>query len=346
MNSMQVVKHSNNIKTMPWQLPLSYINQANAINFIQNPDTQRNETHKTIKNTIQHENVHPLLFNLVEAILNAPESKQKTSALMELFAGMAYTTTNPKSGKLHMIRAGMKHCDADIRKKIAHVFRSKIRQLSPQNQSMWFTLRSACVDLYVATLLGVSKLQDMIFYGGESHVQNIQSYLDALGAQRIQSDPLGILNFTKNKDLYTVTQYRHKNNTIGLIGENHGETRKEFADSFLVYMRGRCNIDPSKVLTILLEKHFTRDKSDTVQCTLMCNQPNTALHRLRCNLFTETNECNSLRVLAVDNRHYDLGFLRGEFMDAWTWVHPHAEAFQSEIKKRIVEYVEQLSMQL
>ena len=329
---------------MPWYLPRTNIDQTHAISFIQNPRQHEKQTVETIQKEIQQHNTHPLLFQLVHSILNTPKSKQRVSALMELFAGLAYANTNKKSGRLHMIRSGMKHCNPEVRGKIVPVFRSKINQLSPSNQSMWFTLRSACVDLYVATLFGVPRLKDIIFYGGENHVQNIQSYLHALGAEEIkESDPLHILEFTNNHSLHTVVQYKYKDKVIGLIGENHGETNKNFADAFLAYMRNKCNIDPNEILTILLEKHFTRDKTDTVQCTLMCNQPNTALHRLRCDSFIDSNGCTSLRILSVDNRHYDLGFLRGEFLDTWHSVRPQAEEFQKQIKTSILEHVEKFN---
>ena len=62
----------------------------------------------------------------------------------------------------------------------------------------------------------------------------------------------------------------------------------------------------------LIEKHPSKPGVDHVQSRLTCNMPDLAIHRIRCN--PDFAACESMRVVPVDTRHVDTGFLRYEIV--------------------------------
>ena len=315
----------------PWQIPPTQATQLLAIKLIKGAEQcDVDACVDTIRSGIKSGPMAPTLASLASAIVDADcdsraradgqgaEAKQAArEGLCELYAAFAYRQTNAQAGCLSKIDGALRSLSTEHRRIILEMFRKKRRALLI-HRGMWFLLRSACVDVYVTSLMvapGARKHQ--IFYGGESHVQHIEDYLRALGAKQACSkreDPLGIALFASPKyKLRTVSQWRWHDCTIGLLGEEHHRTNAAFASAFLNHMQKRCENEDTRVqLDILVECHISADNSDQVQRILMCNQPECALHRVRCSQFVQEGGCWRVRVREVDNRHYDLGFLRGE----------------------------------
>lgn len=187
-------------------------------------------------------------------------------------------------------------------------------------KDMWFQLRVHCMDAYVLSHILKTKKPLILYYAGASHTRNITRYL-------LHKKLATVLTSTSNsawkklsglcnrKGITHCTLLKLPHAELMIAGERHDLTEKSFASELVDVLRQFC--DTTSIL-FLIEKHIS-NKRDAMQCDLMCNQPTLALHASRCDSFVESEHvaCQKLDILAVDNRHTDMGFLRVELMDLW-----------------------------
>lgn len=150
---------------------------------------------------------------------------------------------------------------------------------------------------------------------------------------RVKITPDEITRLTQDQNLLTVQSYDLKNRTIVIIGEDHSLTRTQFGSDFIKQLNDWCH--KTDKITCLIEKHIA-SKKDKVQKTLMCNMPHMAIHRFRCDQFLETHKCKNLNIIPVDNRHYDLGFIRMEIFQVWKEC-PKFQSYAVEFHKQALE---------
>jgi len=170
------------------------------------------------------------------------------------------------------------------------------------------------MDTYtILRMFSVPKKCHCIFYGGNAHAETIVKVLKKFKAHLIEPfHDMKVL--CSNKNLLRLETYELKHRIFTIIGENHGRTNTVFADVLLDYLRNKCN--KAQKIYCLVEKHIS-NKKDPIQSELMCNMPNMAIHKFRCDSFTEKNNCSNLKIIPVDNRHYDMGFFRMEIFNLW-----------------------------
>ena len=191
---------------------------------------------------------------------------------------------------------------------------SAIQNQAWNRYDMWFKTRVMVMDVY--TLVHMFSCQPesiCIFYGGESHAKTLRKML-IKKRSRVVECPVFIKNFALNKDLISIQGFKHKKRLFVIIGEDHWRTKLRFGEDLITYLKESCN--SSKKITCLIEKHISVDKEE-IPTKLMCNMPNMAIHKFRCDPFITENKCSNLNIIAVDNRHYDLGFLRMEIFLLW-----------------------------
>ena len=269
---------------------------------------------KIIKNIQAHSAAKKLFENIVSRNLTS-DSKVSRESLLEMTAGLDYVNRNKNAGKLYNI---LKRCNKSNTKPALEYLKAWYDQASKhelwRNQDFWFKTRVMCMDLYtILRMFSVPKKSHCIFYGGNSHADTMVKVLKKFKAQLIEPSN-EMKKLCSKQNLLRLEAYFLKDRVFTIIGENHGRTNTNFADSLLSYLRKECN--ESQKIYCLVEKHIS-NKKDPVQSQLMCNMPYMAIHKFRCDSFTEKNDCSNLKIIPVDNRHYDMGFFRMEIFNLW-----------------------------
>lgn len=183
-----------------------------------------------------------------------------------------------------------------------------------ETATMWFLMRVALMDTYTLMHIYNHHVYDFcIFYGGEKHAETLRRNLDESHARRVPM-PSYLCDCVQEYKLMTEVAYQLSSKIIIILGENHLHTDVKFAPWLLSILKAKCNVR-ERVL-FLVEKHIYAGRDD-LQQELTCNMPHMAIHRLRCDNFMTTHACANLRIVSVDNRHSDLGFLRSEMMRLW-----------------------------
>lgn len=263
--------------------------------------------------------------------------KSAKSCFVEIVAGLQYSTTNKKVGLLNLLKR--KLATSDVKPKLISFIKKYCADcLSSQRymeQNAWFKLRVACMDFYALTqLVSLQSSCDLIvYYAGCAHTRatedQIVDFLDGDEKDLMETDrDMRIRDelayYASSCSLEHISSLRlGKNCVLLLLGENHSRTHIRFAKHVIEFLQSQCN--SQQKIAFLIEKHIF-NKKDILQQKLSCNQKN-AIHTSRCHPFFHTAQhCKSLLLLPVDNRHFDLGFLRTEIMDLWN----HDEEYKKE----------------
>lgn len=257
------------------------------------------------------------------------QSKRSETSLIELTAALQYSNVNINSGKLSlMYNMCMKNPSAckpalTYMKTWCETYQKNNKYMSP---NFWFEVRVMCMDVYALMhIFSIKKHSIGIFYGGESHASTINKVITKYKGIRIPH-PMFIQKIIPGSNLLSITSYTLKDRTMIVIGEDHNKTKLEFSRSFIDSLQERCSIGTETV--ILVEKHISNNQ-DHVQTSLMCNMPTMAIHDFRCDTTIEKKHCPRVELIPVDNRHYDLGFLRMEVFEIWD----ESETFQRVAQK-------------
>lgn len=261
---------------------------------------------------------HRALKNLFENIVlhnYTHATKASRGSLLEMTAGLDYVNRNENAGKLYKV---LKQCNKSNTKPavvfLKAWYENALKRELWKTHDFWFQTRVMCMDLYtILKIFSIPRGSHCIFYGGNSHANTMSKVLRKFKANMIDpSRDMKIL--CSNQNLLKLESYYLKDRMVTIIGEHHGKTNTAFANDLLEYLRRQCNV--KQKIYFLIEKHIS-NKKDPIQTQLMCNMPHMAIHKFRCDIFTEKNECSNLKIIPVDNRHYDMGFLRMEIFDLW-----------------------------
>ena len=245
------------------------------------------------------------------------------SFLVEFVAGLKYAFDDRSVGRMRELRMQFncctnRHAIGFLKSFCAHAWNEKLWK----QKHLWFQLRVRCMDAYVLSHILNTSAPSIVYYAGSSHTHNTQEFLLRKGLASDQKERHDCAAWEALRGLANARRLSHVSSLklktgprILLLGEEHHVTDGIFGTELIEQMQSLCDGDP---VLFLIEKHITNDK-DPLQCDLMCNQLNLALHRSRCSDFVshEHNTCAAVQVVAVDNRHTDMGFLRVELMDLW-----------------------------
>tara|TARA_B110000008_G_C16871729_1_gene525068 strand:- start:274 stop:1119 length:846 start_codon:yes stop_codon:yes gene_type:complete len=246
------------------------------------------------------------------------KDKQTEASLVECIAALDYRNNNNEAGKLKLIS---KHrYEPYARPAIA--FMEQWCQYALANETwkdsrFWFDARVMIMDVYTIMHVfeTIMKPSDemCIFYGGSSHGNTLNKTLIQNGATETEP-PSFIKDLTQNSNIISLRSFEKNRHSIVVIGEHHSKTVTKFGADLVNLLKSKCNLNLK--IKFLIEKHIS-NKRDPIQTQLTCNMPSMAIHRFRCDKFLETHSCKNLEIISVDNRHYDLGFIRMEIFDTW-----------------------------
>ena len=231
----------------------------------------------------------------------------KTSLfLSEICAAYEFRYKNPSAGSLIETFQAIKSNPY-----ISHYLAKECREIkneNPSNGRQWFKLRVLIMDVCTAFKMLCSKTYWNIFYGGETHAQNLGKILSIEG----------LCNYSMTDDLEEIKSYVEscsiienipKTKKYSLLGEIHDATKLEFADKLLDFTKKKCESADEKV-SVFIEKHPSNGE-DGIQQMLTCNlQDKISIQKFRCNYPI----CDNVEIYDVDVRHTELGFLRFEFL--------------------------------
>lgn len=261
----------------------------------------------------------------IEKVKKEPSDASSLSFLVETVAGIQYACDDPSVGKMKHIRRIFRCGDNDHAIRFLKSFAtSALKEQMYKSRDIWFRLRVNCMDAYaLGIILGENNEngRDMLYYAGMSHTRNIERYLlENQFATAVQDDnslvevirPMAMRGNISHISALKMSSGK----TLMFLGEDHNITSLTFAREIVLYLKSRCVSDASHLL-FMIEKHISNNK-DKIQTELMCNQPDLAIHASRCDAFMDSSDrCTKLDILAVDNRHTDMGFVRIEVFDLW-----------------------------
>ena len=268
----------------------------------------------------------PVLRDMFERVLALKEREPiATSAavdgfLVEFVAGIEYARTSPRAGRLENLLSLVGHAGcAPCFARLLAFCTSALRE--PLARDTWFRLRAACMDAYVLGCLLCADADTIVCYAGDAHVRALRDALVAMGAETARTVP-SIVSECDLDTLLRVEALDLDGRSVVLLGENHASTAAVVADDLLALLKSQCASGDGGDMVFLVEQHISNpDRSDEVPRRVMCNQQDEfAIQRFRCDAFVDSSAhlaCPNLRIVQVDSRHADLGFLRMELMDVW-----------------------------
>lgn len=257
-------------------------------------------------------------LNILDGELNHPRA---LSFIVEFVAGLKYAFDDASVGRMRELKNQFNCCTS----KEAIIFLKRFcRKLwndrAWKEQNMWFRLRVYCMDAYALSHIFNTTKETVVYYAGASHTKNVVHYLlEHKLATVVESSSNSV--WTRVRRLCSENGIMHclilqlAHTQLIIAGENHNITETSFGTEIISMMTELCHTTP---ILFMIEKHIS-NKRDMLQRNLMCNQPSLALHQSRCSAFVESEheKCQQVQVVAVDNRHTDMGFLRTELMDLW-----------------------------
>ena len=304
---------------LPWkfEIPVEINVKENFDDMLKNGirDDHIEFIHSLLLNMQAKALLKDLFRSVVHCHLQNPCETSKNS-LLEMVAAFDYALVNKVSGKLDLIH---KICLKNRAASPALAYMRSWCERARENElwkqpDFWFDSRVMCMDVYtLAHIFSCKRGTLCIFYGGESHAQCANRVLKKYKAARTET-PTVLKACCQGKKLMSVNTYFLKERLITVIGERHDMTDTSFGAEFILLLKKWCK--HGQKITVLIEKHIAVTH-DNVQTKLMCNMPTMAIHRFRCDSFVESNECSNINIIPVDNRHYDLGFLRTEIFHIW-----------------------------
>jgi len=253
-------------------------------------------------------NLHPLLYKLFikgfEMHLNDPTHETHTF-VCEVCAAYHYKFKNKSAGNLEETLKSLEG-NPYIAQYVVQKC-SKIKCETTQNGNQWFKIRIMVMDVVTSFKMLRSSTLWNIFYGGNTHSVNISEILNIEG----------MCNCEKLNELHNLSSYVKSITNIEnvldkkiytILGENHNETKMEFADKLLEFCKEKCKGEEK--VSVFIEKHPSNGV-DFVQQNLTCNmQDNVTIQKFRCNY----PMCENVEFYDIDVRHVELGFLRYEFL--------------------------------
>jgi len=180
------------------------------------------------------------------------------------------------------------------------------------------------MDAYAMATILACKHKTTVYYAGMSHTHNLQQYcLQHNLATLYKGDDTDVVDKLRlicgNGNIQHFETLLFPNTMLILVGEDHKTTSTDFGNQLIALLQTFCKSDDiADDMLFMIEKHISNNR-DPIQRELTCNQPDMAIHVSRCHEFIDDGfkKCNNLDIVAVDNRHTDMGFLRVELLDLW-----------------------------
>ena len=124
----------------------------------------------------------------------------------------------------------------------------------------------------------------------------------------------------------------------------------KFASDFIKCMNQRCNVDHKDGTenALFIERHVKEQNEPSIPEMLACNKKNdTALQQIRCTDFIqEKDKCSTLKIIHIDVRHKDMGFLRYELLETRYLDEKMEELcrkFEEKAKTHMISYLSRFS---
>lgn len=297
------------------------------INIVMNRQLISDETLRELRAWLFRCEMRVCLREMVSIALDLLERSRThpraLSFLVEFVAGLKYAYDDRSVGRMRELKTQFNCCTNRHAIEFLKSFCADAwKRRKWRDKNMWFLLRVRCMDAYALSHILNATAPNIIYYAGSSHTRNLEEYIlqKKIGQTRSPEEDSELWSklreLAQSRRLSHVVSFRLKKGAnLLFIGEEHNRTEKEFGTELVEVLESLCSGSP---VLFLIEKHITNQK-DELQCELMCNQPNLALHKSRCSSFVEDGHttCDAVEVVAVDNRHTDMGFMRVELMDLW-----------------------------
>tara|TARA_B100001741_G_scaffold146705_2_gene121055 strand:+ start:1474 stop:2484 length:1011 start_codon:yes stop_codon:yes gene_type:complete len=281
-------------------------------------DIDKNDS-QVIHNLLSTIDCDALLKQLFRHVLDCnlqSQSKVSKTSLIEMLAGLDYASSRSDIGICSKLLQSSQGNRAAIfpARLLRAICEKAIENEAWLRYDMWFKTRVMMMDIYtLVNMFSCPPDSICIFYGGESHARTLRKMLIKKKSRLVEC-PVFIKKFALKKDLISIQGFKHRKRLFVIIGEDHWRTKSQFGNELTLFLKESCNTNQK--ITCLIEKHISVEK-DEIPTKLMCNMPDMAIHKFRCDPFVAENTCSNLNIIAVDNRHYDLGFFRMEIFLLW-----------------------------
>ena len=152
------------------------------------------------------------------------------------------------------------------------------------------------------------------------HTENVRDCLKHIGWTSCNhaNDVHDVIKMCQ-KDMELVESITNGEKKLLLLGEYHNKTTMKFASDFIRCMNERCNISDKDTASnaLFIERHVKEENEPSIPEMLACNQKNnSAIQQVRCaDFIQEKDKCNTLKIIHIDVRHKDMGFLRYELLE-------------------------------
>lgn len=276
-------------------------------------------TLKALQTSLKQCHMHPCLKRLLRRGLKCakkyPEHEKSRWLINELSSGMDYANMYD-IGKLESCHKSLLKNSKLEQENISDFFQNILKTMKPS----WFLLRSLSVDIFCSSAILQETFKNGIVYGGMKHTETVRDCLKHLGwtSCHHSKDMDDIIQMCQ-KDMKLIESITNGEKNVLLLGEYHDKTTMKFASNFIECMNQRCNITDKDGVenALFIERHVKEQNEPSIPEMLACNRKNdTALQQIRCTDFIqEKDKCSTLKIIHIDVRHKDMGFLRYELLE-------------------------------
>lgn len=254
--------------------------------------------------------------------------------MTELLAAIDFAFKRPECGRLQYLTNALDACSKKDEVDVCSYYANRFLE-APS----WFILRAMCCDCYTAASILSDESPLCILYAGLKHVEEVCACLKACGwcesRDSEQRKVFGLWVSEASKHVHCTRLFFQKGRSVLMFGEYHDETRMEFSNQIIEFLNTVCRL-PNRKLSFFVELHPSNGM-DTVQKNLSCDRTDSvAIHKVRCNPIITSVPCDYLKVIPIDTRHVDLGFVRFEMFEI------REERFQKLVKSFLKESKRQL----
>lgn len=307
-------------------------------------------TLRKLKKSLKQCHMHPCLKRLLRYGLKCakkyPENEKSRWLINELSSGIDYANMYD-IGKFECCHQSLLKNSRLEQEKISEFFQNILKTMEP----VWFLLRSLSVDIFCSSAVLQETFKNGIVYGGMKHTETVRDCLKYLGwtSCNHSNDMHDIIQMCQ-KDMKLIESITNGEKNILLLGEYHDKTTMKFASDFIKCMNQRCNVDHKDGTdnALFIERHVKEQNEPSIPEMLACNKKNdTALQQIRCTDFIqEKDKCSTLKIIHIDVRHKDMGFLRYELLETRYLDEKMEELcrkFEEKAKTHMIRYLSRFS---
>lgn len=303
------------------------------------------DTLQKIKVMLNQCYMHPCLKRLLRHGLKCakkyPENEKSKWLISELSSGIDYANLY-NIGRLDCCHESLSKNSKMEQQQISEFFQKVLKNI----ETRWFLLRSLSVDIFCSSAILQETFEIGIMYGGMKHTETVRDCLKYMGWTSCNhaNDVHDVIEMCK-KDMKLVESITNGKKKLLLLGEYHNQTTMKFASDFVRCMNERCNISDkdNKINALFIERHVKEKNEPSIPEMLACNQKNTsAIQQIRCTNFIQEKDCNTLKIIHIDVRHKDMGFLRYELLETRELdakMEELCKKFETKVKTHMLRYL-------